>query len=190
MKRILLLSSLLIGGVLANNAKAQFHVSVNIGVQPEWGPCGYDYAEYYYLPDIESYYCVPTRQFTWFDNGRWVTSAYLPNCYSNYDLYSGYKVVINERTPWYHFRDHRSMYADYRYRHDQPVIRTYRGYNDNGRYYDNRGWHRGWDKDRGRDYGRNDRGWNNGRGRDDDRGRGHGNGHGNDHGNGHGRWKD
>jgi len=190
MKRILLLSSLLLGGVIANNAKAQFSVSVNIGAQPEWGPGGYDYAEYYYLPDIESYYCVPTHQFTWFDNGRWVTSAYLPGCYSNYDLYSGYKVVINERNPWYHFRDHRSMYASYRYRHDQPVIRSYRGYNDNGRYYDNRGWHRGWDNNRGRDYGRNDRGrdnnhgWNNGRGRDDDRGKGHDRGHGN------GRWKD
>jgi len=159
MKRILLLSALIAGSVLINKADAQIRVSVNIGAQPQWGPCGYDYAEYYYLPDIEAYYCIPTREFTYFNEGRWITSAYLPRCYSNYDLYSGYKVVINERNPWYHFNDHRSRYADYRYRHDQVVIRDYHR-NDYGRsYHEDRGRHRGWDKDRDRG------GWGRGHGR-------------------------
>ncbi len=37
---------------------AQIHISFNINVdrQPVWGPTGYDYVEYYYLPDIEVYY--------------------------------------------------------------------------------------------------------------------------------------
>jgi len=182
MKKLLLLSFLVAGSVLVNEANAQIRVSVNIGAQPEWGPGGYDYAEYYYMPDIEAYYCVPTRQYTYFDDGRWVTGGYLPRRWSNYDLYSGYKVVINERNPWAHFYDHRARYAPYRSRHDQVVIREYRGRNDNGRYYDNRGWHRGWDKDRrGWD---NDRGQGNGRGDDRGRGKGHGRGHDRDN----GRW--
>jgi len=171
MKKLLLLSTLIAGSVLINKADAQIRVSVNIGAQPEWGPGGYDYAEYYYLPDIEAYYCVPTHQYTYFEGGRWCTAGYLPRRCANYDLYSGYKVVINERNPWYHYNDHRVRYAPYRSRHDQLVIRDYRGRNDNGRYYDNRGWHRGWDHDRG--YERNGEG----RGRDHDNGRGHGRGH-------------
>ena len=86
MKKLLLLSFLATGAVLVNKADAQIRVSVNIGVQPEWGPSGYDYAEYYYMPDIEAYYCVPTRQFTYFDDGRWVTAGYLPRRCDNYDL--------------------------------------------------------------------------------------------------------
>lgn len=174
MKKLLLLGFLATGAFMVNKADAQIRLSVNIGAQPEWGPCGYDYAEYYYLPDIEAYYCVPTQQFTYFDDGRWVTAGYLPRRWSNYDLYSGYKVVINERNPWNHFYDHRARYAPYRYRHDQVVIRDYRGRNDNGRYYDNRGWHRGWDHDRG---------WERNGGERD-----HGRGHGRDHDRDHGRW--
>ncbi|HEY4150462.1 MAG TPA: hypothetical protein VGM41_16095 [Chitinophagaceae bacterium] len=133
MKKILLLSTLVIGSVLINKASAQVDVNANIGVQPEWGPSGYDNAAYYYLPDIETYYCVPTRMFTWFENGQWVSSPYLPACYANYDLYSGYKIVLNERTPWLHFYDHRRIYAPYRYRHDQLLIRDARGYYGGGR---------------------------------------------------------
>ena len=151
MKKLLLLGFLAAGTVMINKADAQIRVGigVNIGAQPEWGPGGYDYAEYYYLPDIEAYYCVPTRQFTYFDDGRWCTSAYLPGRWRNYDLYGGYKVVINGRNPWYHLNEDRVRYAPYRYRHDQVVIRDYRSRNNNGRYYDNNGWHRGWDHDRG-----------------------------------------
>ncbi len=82
MKKILLLGTLVIGSVLINKASAQVDVNAdvnaNMDVQPEWGPSGYDNAEYYYLPDIETYYCVPTRMFTWFENGQWVSSPYLP----------------------------------------------------------------------------------------------------------------
>ena len=38
------------------SAQVKVGVNINIGSQPEWGPRGYDYVEYYYLPDIEMYY--------------------------------------------------------------------------------------------------------------------------------------
>jgi len=165
MKKIVLLGSLIVGSLMVKTADAQVSVNVNIGTQPAWGPYGYDYAEYYYMPDIEAYYWVPRRQFVYFDAGNWVFSASLPNRCRNYDLYSGYKVVINEPRPWMRFNDHRSRYAPFCHRHDQIIIRDGRGRWGNGRpYYEERG--------RGRD-----RDW------DDDRydRRGHGNG------NGHGR---
>ena len=32
---------------MVNTSKAQVSVNINIGSQPEWGPSGYNYAEYY-----------------------------------------------------------------------------------------------------------------------------------------------
>lgn len=166
MKKILLLSVISAASFfIGTTANAQFHASINIGIQPAWGPVGYDYAENYYLPDVEAYYNVPRQQFVYFDRGNWIYASSLPGRCRNYDLYSGYKVVMNERDPWCHFDDHRIQYANYRYRHDQVVIRDGRGYDGYGRGYDNR-----YGRDRGHDYGYNrndDRRWE--RGRNDDR---------------------
>ena len=189
MKRILLLTTVLAGSLLIfKPANAQFSASINIGVQPEWGPSGYDYAENYYLPDVEAYYCVPRHQFVYFDRGNWVYANSLPARCGNYDLYSGYKVVLNGRAPWMQFNAHRSMYAPYRFRHDQRVIRDFRSgnYGRGGYAYGNRGF-----DGRGRDWGHNDRNNNydrrQDRGRDNDR-RFDNDRHDNDHGRGRGRW--
>jgi hypothetical protein len=136
MKKILLLSTVFIGSLFIykpaaaqyNDNGYQYQDNVNIDAQPAWGPSGYDYAENYYLPDIEAYYSVPRHQFVYFDGGNWCYSSSLPGRFANYDLYSGYKVVMNEREPWFHFNEHRALYAPYRYRHDQLVIRDNRGY--------------------------------------------------------------
>ena len=185
MKKILLLSTIVAGSLFIVkpasaqfSAGVQFNAGINIDAQPEWGPSGYDYAENYYLPDVEAYYCVPRHQFVYLDRGNWVYASSLPGRCGNYNLYSGYKVVINGRDPWCHFNEHRIQYAPYRFRHDQVVIRDYRG--GYGRGYgrpdfDNRG--RGWA------YGRYKHEWKN----DDRRGgydndRWHDNGHGRGHG--------
>jgi hypothetical protein len=45
-------------------------------------------------------------------NGNWVRSRYLPRQYRNYDLYSGYKVVINDyhgRTPYKYYKGHKKI---------------------------------------------------------------------------------
>ena len=138
-------------------ASAQVSVSVNIGTQPMWGPSGYDRADYYYLPDVEAYYYVPRQQFIYLDAGRWVFAANLPGRYRNYDLYSGYKVVINQARPYDHFYDHRNQYARYRgWNSRQECIRDYRGPRggDRGRDWDDRGRGRGRDHDHGRGRGR------------------------------------
>ena len=126
MKKIFVCLALFIGIAVFKNADAQvrLHVNVNIGSQPVWGPVGYDYAEYYYLPDVECYYYVPTRQFVYLSNGRWIFSYSLPVRYRNYDLYSGYKVVVNEPRAYLHFNSDRIKYERYRGNHSEGIIRN------------------------------------------------------------------
>ena len=53
-------------------------VGVNIGDQPGWGPTGYDRAEYYYIPDVDSYYSVSEHQYIYRDGSNWKHGASLP----------------------------------------------------------------------------------------------------------------
>jgi hypothetical protein len=174
MKKLIFLTLLAAIGFIPTKSSAQVSLSVNIGSQPAWGPSGYDRADYYYMPDIESYYYVPTRQFIYLSNGNWTFSAGLPPRYRDYDLYNGYKVVINSPRPYDHYRDHRVRYARYRSYHSQPIR-----YSRPVRYVE-----RDYDRHDKHDYKRyKEHGNGGGRGHDrDDRGHGRGNGHGRGHG--------
>lgn len=180
MKKLLLIGMLGIGSLAFNPAKAQVSVNVNIGAQPQWGPAGYNRVDYYYLPDVESYYYVPTRQFIYLNAGRWVFAASLPSRYRGYDLYSGYKVVCNRPDAYRYYDRDRVEYARYRnwrgerqviirdkykgHPHGMPPGQAKKYYSNNGYYHQDR-----YNDDRGRrDYNR----W------DGDNGKGHGKGHG------------
>ena len=113
MKKIIL-SAMFFGAVLFfNRAQAQPGISVNIqvGAAPAWIPSGYNNVDYYYLPDIQAYYYVPQRQFIYMDGGRWLFGATLPVRYRSYDLYHGYKVVVNEPRPYLHDNIYRERYG-------------------------------------------------------------------------------
>jgi hypothetical protein len=131
MKKLMFLILLAITGLSVNNAAAQVSINVNIGSQPLWGPTGYDHVDYYYLPEIESYYYVPERRFVYLSNGNWIFSAGVPPRYRGYDLYRGYKVVINSPQPYRYFSTHKVKYAKYRSNHSQPVIK----YSKSTKYY-------------------------------------------------------
>ncbi|MCZ4244248.1 hypothetical protein [Pedobacter punctiformis] len=122
MKKIILLSLLCVVGFMPVKLSAQVNVNVNIGSQPLWGPVGYEHADYYYLPDIESYYDVTQRQFVSLNNGTWVFTRALPSRYSSYNLYNGYKVVINSPKPYLYFKDDKVKYAKFKGYKSQPVI--------------------------------------------------------------------
>ncbi len=109
-----------------NQISAQIRFSFNIGLQPLWGPIGYDHVENYYLPEIDAYYNVDSRMYTYISYGRWVNTRSLPWRYRNYDLYSGYKVVMNDSRPFLHYDRDRVKHASYRGRHDQEPIRDSR----------------------------------------------------------------
>jgi len=114
MKRLFLFLLVATGSVISKPATAQVSVNINIGSQPTWGPVGYDYVEYYYLPDIGAYYYVPTRQFIYLNGSNWVYANSLPSRYRTYNLYSGYKVVINEPRPYLKHSTYKVRYAKYK----------------------------------------------------------------------------
>lgn len=168
MKKLFLAFALFAGALTtATTSQAQVSVSFNIGRQPLWGPTGYDEADYYYLPDVDAYYNVNAQQFVYMEGNNWVYRTSLPGRYRNYDLYNGYKVVINERDPWLRHRSYYNQYRGYRGRRGQAFIRDSR---------DNRYWanpnhphHNQWSsRGDGSNYGRRDNGYRDDR-RDDRR---------------------
>jgi hypothetical protein len=163
MKRSFMILALITGSI-GFSATAQVNVNVNIGNQPAWGPVGYERVDYYYMPDIDAYYYVPQRQFIYLEGRNWIFATGLPYRYRNYDLYRGYKVVVNEPRPYLRHKMYRQQYGHYRGIRGQHIIRD--DHNERYRYRNNRGY--------------------------EGRGNGHGNKHGGGHGNGkhHGKHGD
>ncbi len=126
MKKSIVLAAFLFGLFAIEKTEAQVRVNMklNIGSQPVWGPTGYDHVEYYYLPDIDAYYYVPRQQYVYLSRGRWVFASKLPRQCNNYDINTGYKVVINERNPYRNAAMYREKYGSYKGRHDQETIRN------------------------------------------------------------------
>ncbi|QJD95920.1 hypothetical protein HH214_08550 [Mucilaginibacter robiniae] len=203
MKKVIIAATIALSSLAfsqAANAQINFSVGINIGNQPDWGPVGYNQANYYYMPDIDTYYDVNTHQFVYFNGGQWINAYDLPSRYSNYDLYNGYKVVINDRTPWTHANVYRSRYASFRGRHDQGLIRDSHDARYRNHWAGNNGRGRGNSFGNGH-HGQMGNGYSNGRGFDQNNrggynrgnnGQGNGNfdrGQGNNRGNGqNGNW--
>ncbi len=182
----LLLTSLIVGAFLVaeqTEAQVRVNLNVNIGPRPAWGLPGTYAGDYYYLPEIDTYYDIPRGQFIYFNGGNWVFAAELPYMYRSYDLYRGYKVVINEPRPYLHCDVYRNRYSNYYNNYRRQVIYTPQPVYPRNRYeidrYNSgsRGYYR--DRDDERRGGRDD---------DDRFERGRGNGWGNGHDRGrHGR---
>ena len=171
------LKLLVIGMLLlfAGSVEAQISVRVNLGVPPQWGPSGYSDVRYYYLPDVEAYYDVPSSMFIYYNGVTWVHRSSLPGRYRDYDLYKGYKVPMSDyrgRTPYSNFRQHKMQYArGYRGQEQRNIgqrperanynndsrnnQRVTRSQSDDRRGNDNRGDDkRGNDKNKNKDKGR------------------------------------
>lgn len=158
MKKFTAIAILIFSAFVSQPAQSQVNVNINLGRQPAWGPVGYDRVEYYYLPDIDAYYSVPKRQFIYADGNRWIFSNSLPSRYAGYDLYNGYKVVVNDPTPYMRPDVYRVKYGKYKGNRGQAIIRdshderyknngpNYGGHQDNGNHK-NKGKGKGHNKD-------------------------------------------
>ena len=100
----------------------------NLSEQPSWGPAGYDYVYYYYMPEIEVYYYVPDHQFIYKAEGAWIISNTLPLRYAVFNFYKAYKVVINDPEPYLQHESHKTYYAKFNNNHNQPVNRDNEDY--------------------------------------------------------------
>ncbi|MCK9305113.1 MAG: hypothetical protein PHP30_09865 [Bacteroidales bacterium] len=174
MKKFILTAVILAGSLFAPaTAQAQIDIRVNIGLQPIWGPAGYDYVEYYYIPELDIYYYVPGKQFIYMVNGRWIASVYLPSFLENFDFFRTRVVVLNEYRPYLRHREIRRMYSNHWDIRPYITIRDIR----EPKYYVNihHPLHKYWqerERDRYDDYNRNRRDndrnpvWNGDRNRD------------------------
>jgi hypothetical protein len=122
MKRIVVLFVMFCGLLSFNNALGQ-EQGVNISSQPSWGPRGYDYVEYYYFPDIGIYYNVPDRKFIYqSSSGNWTFSNTLPDSHSDYDLFTAYKIVINEPKAYLMLKKHKVKYPAIKGNRGKPLL--------------------------------------------------------------------
>ena len=110
MKKLILLFLLCSGGLMIQTTSAQISIRANISTQPIWGPVGYDHVDNYYIPEIEAYYNVPTRQYSYKENGRWVSRTTLPARNRNFDMFKARKVVINGSRPYMRDREYSAKY--------------------------------------------------------------------------------
>jgi hypothetical protein len=134
MRKLIPLFVLCAYGMLYQTTYAQVTVNVNIASQPIWGPTGYDYVEYYYLPEIDVYYYVPSHKFIYLENGHWITRSFLPSRYRDYDLYFIRKVVLNEPKPYMHHLEYKERYVSSIEQSNQQSIRD----SHESKYFENK----------------------------------------------------
>jgi hypothetical protein len=123
MKKLVLLSAIAISGLFYNTADAQIriHLGINlfphhvyvrpavVNVQP--APVVYadgsqaDYNsddDYYYLPDVNAYYNVAQQCYYYNDGDNWISCAYLPGEYRNYDWRNARRFEVRASRPYLH----------------------------------------------------------------------------------------
>ncbi len=139
MKTLKLIAAGIVLLITSATTQAQVSVNVNIGSPPAWGPVGYSNVDFYYIPDIQAYYDIRLSQFIYFGNGRWIHSRSLPSQYRGYDLYNGYKVVLNDyhgRTPYVYYKNHKAKYyKGYKGKPQKSIGYRNDNKHDNGRDY-------------------------------------------------------
>ena len=97
---------------LSSASHAQVQVNVNIGTAPTWGP-PITNEDYYFLPDIETYYDIRTSQYIYMNNGRWIRVNNLPSRYRNYNLNGAQIIILSDyhgRSPYVNFHNHKIKY--------------------------------------------------------------------------------
>lgn len=162
MKRLVLVSAIVMSGFMVKTANAQIGVrfNINLGHAPVYvapAPVCND-VDYYYLPDVEAYYSVNQHCYYYQDDDRWVSAAYLPGRYHDYDwAHCSRRFAIRESRPYLHNDVYRARYGGFEGRRDWGYRdeRSTRVYVDRDRIDRNQYYNRHND-DRGRFDGRND----------------------------------
>jgi len=88
-------------------AQAQVNINAQFG-HPTWGPAAPAGAQYYYVPEIDGYYDLASRNYLVQRNGHWAPVAAVPG----YNPASFHPVVVDYRgrQPWTQYRDHHARY--------------------------------------------------------------------------------
>jgi len=174
MKKLIIMSALVMGGLGVKTADAQIGIRVNLhfGGQPVYAPAPPPvinepvYDDYFYLPEVEAYYSVGERCYYYNDGERWISAAYLPGRYHDFDWRSARRYEVRTNRPYLRHDVYRGKFGGYVNR-DQFYARAYPG---RGReQFDNRGGFNRHDEERGRNQYDNRGGWNRDNDRNDNR---------------------
>lgn len=108
--------------VFTTTTRVSAQIDVNINLLPQWGPAEYDHVEYYYMPEHDIYYYAPKKQFVYRKGNVWTQTNTLPYQYRNVNLYSTYKVVINEPKPYDRHAYFAGKYKGYKKSHPKQLL--------------------------------------------------------------------
>ncbi len=179
MKKIAFISAIALSSLLYNSAKAQIrvHLGIHFASRPVYvparvvvaqpvsdeysEPANYDGDEdYYYLPEVDAYYSIPEQCYYYNDGGSWVSAAYLPGAYRNYDWRAARRFEVHAHRPFMHNDYYRTRYNGVAFngRWDHSYSRGYASnnhynhvqYRRDDRRFDNRNQH----MNQGRNYER------------------------------------
>ncbi|MDP9047096.1 MAG: hypothetical protein M3N14_03105, partial [Bacteroidota bacterium] len=176
MKKLTILSAIALSGLLCKTADAQIgiHLGFHFGTpvythqrvvvqEPVYSePAAEVYNsgdDYYYLPDVDAYYSVNEECYYYNDGENWISAAYLPGAYRDYDWRSERRYEVRSPRPYMHDDIYRSRYngravAEFR-NHNGGYVNAERnnnyGYRNNEQRFDNRaqGYNRPMDQNRG-----------------------------------------
>lgn len=172
MKKLILMSALVMGGLGIKTADAQLGIRINLHLgTPVYAPQPVEVADqpvydddYYYLPEVEAYYSVGEQCYYYQDGDRWISAAYLPGMYRNFDWRTAKRVEIRANRPYMHHDVYRGRFGGYVNR-DDYYARAYpnrdRYNNDRGHeQYGNRDWNQNQNRGNDRRDDRNQNGYN------------------------------
>lgn len=170
MKKLIIMSALVMGGLGVKTADAQIGIRINLhlGGQPVYAPAPPPvinepvYDDYYYLPEVEAYYSVNEHCYYYNDGASWISAAYLPGRYHDFDWRSARRYEVRTSRPYLRHDVYRGKFGGYVNR-EQFYARAYP--NRGREQFDNRGGFNRHDEERGREQYANRGGWN----RDNDR---------------------
>lgn len=120
MKKVALISAIALGGLFYNSVNAQVQIGVRFGgghsaVQASIAtPVAVSYGnddEYYYMPEVDAYYSVYERSYYYNDGVRWVSAAYLPGAYRNYDWRTARYYAVRAHRPYMNANVYRERYS-------------------------------------------------------------------------------
>lgn len=130
MKKIVLISAIVImSGFIYNTANAQFslHVGFHFGPRRVFIPARVivqtpppvEYTEpadyqgdedYYYLPDIDAYYSISQQCYYYMDGSDWISAAYLPGSFHDFDWRYARHYEVRAPRPFLHNDYYRSRF--------------------------------------------------------------------------------
>jgi hypothetical protein len=151
MKKLILVSAIALSGLFYNTANAQMRVSLGLHfgspriyvpqrvVVAEPAPVVYNEPvnydgneDYYYMPDVDAYYSVTDQCYYYNDGGNWVSAAYLPGAYHDYDWRNVRHFEVRAPRPFMHDDYYRNRFNGVAF-NGQWNSGNGRGYNNDNR---------------------------------------------------------